>query len=102
MMATSIVMVFVAAGWVGFCMPLVWAGKFVAKGSGWRPNSPIPFKVMVVGMLASGATIAASWCCLAIGGRSRSDPDWIERAGRCLGAIYIASTPVYLWSVLLP
>lgn len=102
MLAVSIVMAFVGAGWVGFCMPLVWAGKFVAKGSGWMPNSPVPFKVMVVGMLASGATIAASWCCLAIGGRSRSDLDWIEWAGRCLGAIYIASAPVYLWSALLP
>lgn len=51
-----------------------------------------------VEMLSSmiGAGVAASWALLALGRRWRTEPSWIDRGGRFLGALWIAFVPANL------
>lgn len=60
-----------------------------------------PRRLFMIVPPATGMAIAASWLMLAIGGRWRSEPSWIDRAGRALGWAWVALTPLYLWVALL-
>jgi hypothetical protein len=46
-----------------------------------------------------GFAVAAAWLTLALSGRWRAEPDWIDRAGRVLGAIWIALIPLFTWVI---
>jgi hypothetical protein len=41
--------------------------------------------------------VAAAWLLLSVSGRWRSEPAWLDRAGRCLGAYWIAIIPFSCW-----
>jgi hypothetical protein len=41
-----------------------------------------------------GAAVAAAWLTLALNGRWRPRPDWLDRAGRALGLFWIALIPL--------
>jgi hypothetical protein len=36
-----------------------------------------------------GPAVLAAWAALRLGGRWRSEPNWIDRAGRILGAFWV-------------
>ena len=42
------------------------------------------------------AAVAAAWLTLALTGRWRPRPDWLDRAGRALGTFWIAIVPL-IW-----
>ena len=42
-------------------------------------------------------TVIGGWMVLALGGRWRSEPSWIDRTGRVTGIVWIAVTAVH-WS----
>ena len=44
-----------------------------------------------------GEATAAAWALLALSGRWRAERSWTDRAGRALGAYWIAAIPFYLW-----
>jgi hypothetical protein len=41
--------------------------------------------------------VAAVWLLLAVSGRWRSEPDWLDRVGRCLGAYWVGIIPFSCW-----
>jgi hypothetical protein len=43
------------------------------------------------------AAVAAAWLLLAVGGHRRSEPHWLDRLGRALGAYWIAIIPFSCW-----
>jgi hypothetical protein len=43
-----------------------------------------------------GCAVAVAWTIQAIGGRWRSEPTWIDRAGRVLGVLWVATIP-FAW-----
>jgi hypothetical protein len=45
---------------------------------------------VVFSIMGCGGAVASSWMILAIGGRWRPEPGWIDRIGRGLGAYWIA------------
>ncbi len=47
-----------------------------------------------------GCAVAAAWTIQIIGGRWRPEPCWIDRAGRLLGAFWIATTPFSWFSFM--
>jgi hypothetical protein len=51
-------------------------------------------------MPRAGWAVAAAWLILAMGGRWRPEPDWIDRAGRIIGAAWIAQIPFYTWVII--
>ncbi len=47
-----------------------------------------------------GPTVAGAWLLLALGGRWRPDPGWIDRLGRLLGCCWIGW--ILLWTIPTP
>ncbi len=45
----------------------------------------------------NGYAVAATWMTLAMGGRWRPEPGWIDRSGRAVGIFWIATIPLYTW-----
>jgi hypothetical protein len=45
----------------------------------------------------AGSAVGGAWIALALGGRWKAEPSWIDRAGRALGVYWIA-TYLFLWS----
>ena len=48
-----------------------------------------------------GCAVAAAWTIQKIGGRWRLEPCWIDRAGRVLGTLWIATTPFAWFSYMI-
>jgi hypothetical protein len=66
-------------------------------------RSPVPvaaiFDTAYFAATAYGTStaVAAAWLLLAVSGRWRSEPDWLDRFGRALGAFWIAVIPFTCW-----
>jgi hypothetical protein len=45
----------------------------------------------------TSTAVAAAWLLLAVSGRWRSQPDWLDRLGRGLGIFWIATIPFTCW-----
>jgi hypothetical protein len=77
----------VAAG-AGISIPLrVWLDR---AGDGWSQlwdETSFEFLALVSASLAVG--VAAAWASLALSGRWRAEPSWIDRAGRALGLYWL-------------
>lgn len=102
----------VACGAISLVLVVV-IGLSIAFELGFDRRDPIAFgviKVVAIQMtsddafnhltpLAAWAT-AASWLVLAVGGRWRPEPDWIDRAGRVIGITWIAAIPFYVLRIV--
>ncbi len=42
------------------------------------------------------ATVVLAWVVLAASRQWQAEPSWIDRAGRALGVLWIATIPIYL------
>jgi hypothetical protein len=51
----------------------------------------------VLGMILPGATVLASWSVLIATRRWRPEAGWIDRAGRAVGAFWLATIPWSIW-----
>lgn len=49
---------------------------------------------MVVIPTEEGLGVAATWIVLAVGGRLRPEPSWIDRSGRIVGVYFLACLPL--------
>ena len=58
----------------------------------------VDFLIEISTVGAPGFAILTCWATLAIGRRWRTEPDWIDRTGRLLGAWWIALIPVNFWN----
>jgi len=81
--------------------PLILTNRFFFTGSLPLTLYPLPFRVLMITLVAVGASVAAGWGRLILDGSSREKADWIEWSGRILGAWLLLATPCYLWSALL-
>jgi hypothetical protein len=54
------------------------------------------FRVMTAKV---GFAVAAAWLTLALSGRWRAEPDWVDRMGRFMGAFWIGLIPFYNWVI---
>jgi hypothetical protein len=64
---------------------------------GWSsPQSISLFVVNGVVLLAhrAGSAVAVAWCTLALSGRWRAEPSWVDRWGRTLGCTWIILGPL--------
>lgn len=52
---------------------------------------------LVVEAILPGATVLASWSALIATGRWRPEAGWIDRAGRAVGAFWLATIPWSIW-----
>lgn len=89
----------VLGAWFLVGQPLVSAGKFTATPL--SPIYPLILRVMLVAMVAAGASVTAGWATLASRGPFWKEADWVEWCGRALGTTLVLATPFYLWAALI-
>ncbi len=89
----------VALAWCLLAWPLRRQGMLAASNT--LTDQLVGYKMMLAASLAACAAVAAAWLALWFGGRKARETDWVEWAGRVLGALWIASAPFYLWAFLL-
>ena len=51
------------------------------------------FSTLTESQVPCQLSVAAAWVSLALSGRWRSEPSWIDRTGRVLGVYFLASIP---------
>ncbi len=70
------------------CAALAWSSHAISSPTGWLTNQPFArFWRINSGLI--GNAVAGSWLALAIGGRWRPEPSWIDRLGRALGCFWL-------------
>jgi hypothetical protein len=99
-LATTATLAIVGSGGLLLALPSLWGAKLDSDSLG-HAIYPTSFRAMLSGMFADGVAIASAWIVMAIGGRRRPEPIWIDRLGRALGWTTILLTPLYLWAALI-
>jgi hypothetical protein len=92
--STALLTLLFAAGVYG----LTRVAKFVILQQGLlrlRTQGVDAFLVLVVAVLA-GAMVTGAWTNLALSGRRRPEPGWLDRLGRVVGTLWV----VHCWAVL--
>ena len=79
---------------VAACVGLLWHAKLIAYylSHPWADASDRYFFFVGIGLPeAIGPAVATAWIGLALSGGWRSERSWVDRLGRLLGAVWIAS-----------
>jgi hypothetical protein len=66
-----------------------------AAVTGWALASWLPDHVF--SLSAVGLTVGAAWLVLALSRRWRAEPSWVDRFGRAMGVLWIATLPWLFW-----
>ena len=88
-------------GWVAICLPLIGWGRLVALGAKQPSINILMFRMLLFAGMGAGQAVAGGWLVLALTGRWKPAQDWIDRAGRVVGALAILSTPFLMWASLI-
>jgi hypothetical protein len=75
----------------------------LGNGFGYRWDPEYFSKIRLGGLV--GVTVLVAWLILALGHRWRAEPTWLDRSGRLLGIIWIATVPIsaifeVIWSLV--
>lgn len=71
--------------------------RLISARSRYLNHVAVNFVFRLLQLDVYGLVVSASWLVLAISGRWRAEPDWIDRAGRVLGVAWILSSFVVSW-----
>ena len=56
---------------------------------------------IIVNHVGGGYVVLGCWSTLALSGRWRAEPSWIDRAGRIIGVAWIVATVLSRWRYLM-
>ncbi len=69
------------------------------RHAGSRPNLESNFLVILI-ILQVGSAVGGAWLALAVSGRRRPEPGWIDALGRLVGAAWLVATGI-LWGIAI-